>query len=110
MNLAKQEYEQIKQDNKNNQPEESKIQKCHKKSKILKIYSKIVIQNVNNKKNNKNMNKNLNNNESKSNRSIRMISFKQNFILNKQQQLEMIKCHKKSEFFIIIQKKVTNKQ
>ena len=31
--------------------------------------------------------------------------FNQNYINNKQQQIEMIKYHKKSEFFIIIQKK-----
>ena len=46
-----------------------------KKVSFWKIYSKIVIYKVNNKKNNKNVNKNVKNNDSRSNRSIRRNRF-----------------------------------
>ena len=46
-----------------------------KKASFWKIYNKIVIYKVNNKKNNKNVNKNVKNNDSRSNRSIRRNKF-----------------------------------
>ena len=46
-----------------------------RKVRFWKIYSKIVIYKVNNKKNNKNVNKNVKNNDSRSNRSIRRNKF-----------------------------------
>ena len=73
MNIARVWIDQI--GTKNNQQKSQKYSSVTKKVRFWKIYCRIVLYNVNDKKNNKNVNKNVNNNDSISNRNMRMKKF-----------------------------------
>ena len=72
MNLARESMNRSSRRTRIINKKSQKYSRITKKVRFWKIFSKIVIQNVNNKKNNKNFNKNLNDNDIRPNRSIRM--------------------------------------